>query len=135
MAENELNDAAIDWSLTTWKGAQVDVVVAREDRRDARRGGRGLRVNPGLRRGAHSALIPAARITFPQRSISSGRNLARYSGPRRSGGTISSPRASSRARSAGLSSMSFITLLIFRTIASGVPFGKKKAFHTLASTP
>src|ERR1700730_4951607 len=38
-----------------------------------------------------SALIPAARIGFAQRSISARRYLARYSGVRRSGATISRP--------------------------------------------
>jgi len=36
---------------------------------------------------------------------------------------------------AGSSSVSLIALLSLRTIASGVPFGRKNAFQTLASTP
>src|SRR4029077_237069 len=82
-----------------------------------------------------SALIPAARIGFAQRSISAGRYLARYSGVRRSGATISRPSSSSRVRTVGSSSMSLIALLSLRTIGSGVPLGRKKAFQTLASTP
>src|SRR6516165_3648343 len=79
--------------------------------------------------------MPAAWIGFAQRSISAGRYLARYSGVRRSGGTISRPSSSSRARMAGSSRVSLIALLSLRTIGSGVPLGRKKAFQTLASTP
>ena len=52
-----------------------------------------------------------------------------------SGGRISRPSSSSRFRIAGSSIMVFMTLFMRRTIASGVPFGKKKPFHTVASTP
>src|SRR5262245_26323587 len=82
-----------------------------------------------------SALMPAALITLPQRSISCGRYLARYSGVRCSGGRISRPRSWSRLRMLGSSTVSLITLLSLRTIGSGVPLGRKNAFHTVASTP
>src|SRR3954467_5344935 len=82
-----------------------------------------------------SALMPPAWIGLAQRSISCGRYLARYSGERWSGGTISSPSSSSRLRMGGSSTVSLIALLSLRTIGSGVPFGRKNAFHTLASTP
>ena len=35
----------------------------------------------------------------------------------------------------GSSRVSLLALLSLRTIGSGVPFGRKKAFQTLASTP
>src|SRR5215471_17486715 len=82
-----------------------------------------------------SAEIPAARIGFAQRSISSGKNLARYSGVRCSGGMISSPSSSRRRRRTGFSSDWLTAALSLRTIESGVPLGKKNAFHTLDSTP
>src|SRR4029077_17946533 len=73
-----------------------------------------------------SALIPGCRIGSAQRSISSGRNLARYSGVRRSGGTISRPSSSSRLRIAGSSMASLIALLSLRTIGSGGPLRQEK---------
>src|SRR5262249_14593017 len=81
-----------------------------------------------------SALMPAAWIGFAQRSISAGRYLARYSGVRRSGGTISRPSSSSRRRMVGSSRVSLIALLSLRTIGSGGPLGEKKAFQALGST-
>ena len=51
---------------------------------------------------AQSALMPASLIGLAQRSISSGRKLARNSGLRRSGGTISRPSSSSRLRIAAI---------------------------------
>ncbi len=45
-----------------------------------------------------SALMPASRIGFAQRSISCGRYCARYSGLRCSGGVISRPSSSRRRR-------------------------------------
>src|SRR5262249_41044867 len=82
-----------------------------------------------------SALMPAAWIGFAQRSISAGRYLARYSGVRRSGATISMPSSSSRRRMGGASGGSLIAWWSWRRTGWGGLWGKKTASQTLASTP
>src|SRR5262245_52675752 len=61
--------------------------------------------------------------------ISSTTNLARYSGDRRSDGTRSDPTALSRSCMAGVFMAILAAALSLRTIASGVPLGRKRPYQ------
>src|SRR5262245_51604072 len=61
--------------------------------------------------------------------ISSATNLARYSGDRRSGPTRSEPISFKRSCIEGVFMAATAAALSFRTIGSGVPFGKNKAYQ------
>src|SRR5499433_3997895 len=83
--------------------------------------------------GPQSADTPLALIGPLQRAISPATNLAKYSGLLRSGGAISSPSASKRSRTDGVSSAAPTASLRRRTIGSGVPLGKNRPCQVLTS--
>src|SRR5262245_13709016 len=78
---------------------------------------------------SHCPAIPAALIRSAHLSMSLRSNFARYSGLLCSGADTRVPRSCIRSRTDGVSSASDVAWLRRRTIGSGVPFGKKKAFQ------
>src|SRR3954469_16619446 len=78
---------------------------------------------------AHQNCTPLDLIGPSHFLISSSTNLARYSGERRSAGTRSEPTALSLCCMVGVSIAATVAALSFRTIASGVPFGRNSAYQ------
>src|SRR5262245_15789859 len=77
--------------------------------------------------------MPAALITAAHFAISLSTNCRRYSGDRRAGAATVAPISWSFASTPGVSSVAPVASLRRRTIAGGVPLGKKKALQTDAA--
>src|SRR5262249_42058954 len=83
---------------------------------------------------AHCPAIPAALIRSAHLSMSLRSNFARYSGLLCSGADTRVPRSCIRSRTDGVSSASNVAWLRRRTIGSGGPLWKKKAFQPSMAT-
>jgi hypothetical protein len=83
---------------------------------------------------SHCPAIPAALIRSAHLSMSLRSNFAKYSGLLCSGADARVPRSCIRSRTDSVSSASDVAWLRRRTIGSGVPFGKKKAFQPSMAT-
>src|ERR1041385_5152019 len=79
--------------------------------------------------------MPLARIGPDHFLISSATKGARYSGDCRSGPTRSEPIALSRSFMTGVFIAATAAALSFRTIGSGVPLGRNRAYQLGMSKP
>src|SRR5581483_967493 len=93
----------------------------------------GLRVPTTPESDHQSTCKPAALIGPSQRAISSATYLARYSGPRRSGATPTTPISLNRVLIAGVSIAAWVASFSLTTISFGAPLGRKKAVQVMTS--
>src|SRR5262249_20041935 len=78
----------------------------------------------------HSALMLAARSTFPHFSVSSAISLPNSAGEP---GSTAAPKSAKRALIIGSARPAFTSLLSILMIEAGVSFGAPKPSHALAS--